>query len=41
MRVKSMPSDPSAPLNSISADRRSFGATKNWAPRVMTPTQDW
>ena len=40
MRVKFMSFDYSTSLDIISADRRCFGATKNWVPRVTTPTQD-
>ena len=35
-----MPFDQSASLDIISATRRYFGATKNWAPRVGTPAKD-
>ena len=40
MCIKHMSFDNSVSLDIISADMRCFEATKNWAPRVMTPTQD-
>ena len=40
MRVKLMSFDHSASLDNISADRRCFRTTKNWALRVTTSAQN-